>query len=325
MPEPSLPIDRRTLEVPAPNTVVSVGICAHNEEPRIGLLLDSLVSQAVPASFELREILVVASGCTDKTEQVIEERARQDPRIRMLREAERSGKASALNLILQEYGGDILVLLNADAFLPARALAPLLDSFREDPQILIACGAPLPNGEAEGIGRGVYEFLWRIHNRTLQTLSALNVANHCCDEFLAMRRGFVGSLPRQLVNDGAYLGVLASVRGHPVKFRRDAAVIVNTPWNLSALVMQRRRILRGHQQIRDFLGVPPSTLEGLVRGRPDLVVRILVSELRNHPWGLLHLLLVIVPLESIASLLAFADRVRGRAYDPVWSRVGRPS
>ena len=31
---------------------------------------------------------------------------------------------------------------------------------------------------------------WRLHNRRLQALSDQGLGNHCCDELMALRRGF---------------------------------------------------------------------------------------------------------------------------------------
>src|SRR5205807_9519513 len=84
---------------------------------------------------------------------------------------------------------------------------------------------------------------WRIHNRTLQTLSDLDAGNHCCDELMAMKRGFADSIPKDVVNDGSYFGVIAALRGSTVRFCRSAVVIVDTPSSLNGLLWQRRRIL----------------------------------------------------------------------------------
>jgi biofilm PGA synthesis N-glycosyltransferase PgaC len=86
-----------------PRVSVSVGVCAYNEADRVRVLLASLLPQAAQPPFVVNEILVVASGCTDGTEGVVRQFAAMDPRVRLIREPERLGKASALNLILSEY------------------------------------------------------------------------------------------------------------------------------------------------------------------------------------------------------------------------------
>lgn len=46
---------------------LSVGIMAYNEEANIGRLLGSVLGQRFTHGY-LKEIIVVASGCTDRTE-----------------------------------------------------------------------------------------------------------------------------------------------------------------------------------------------------------------------------------------------------------------
>src|SRR3989442_2466936 len=138
-------------------------------------LRESIQSQPVPEGVGLKEILVVASGCTDGTDILVEERAKKDPRVALIRESERRGKASALNLLLRRYGGDLLVLVNADATLLAGSLSQLIIPFIGHDDIQLACGAPVLHRSSSGLTDQVLELYWRLHNRTLDVLSARNM------------------------------------------------------------------------------------------------------------------------------------------------------
>jgi len=138
---------------------------------------------------------------------------------------------------------------------------------------------------------------------------------------MATRRGFVDSLPPDLINDGAYLGVLAALSGRTVRFCPEARVYVHTPRSVRGLVEQRRRILRGHRQIRHMLRRSPSTLERLSMRDPALAARILADEIRKRPLALPLLLLVALPLELASAVLAISDEFRGSGYTPVWPKV----
>jgi glycosyltransferase involved in cell wall biosynthesis len=52
---------------------LSVVVCAYNEEKSIGPLLENLMCQRTPPEVNDREIIVVASGCTDATVQVVKQ------------------------------------------------------------------------------------------------------------------------------------------------------------------------------------------------------------------------------------------------------------
>lgn len=301
--------------------IVSIGICAYNEARRISVLLDSLAGQSLPTDFAVGEILVVASGCTDGTDRIVEERAKADPRLTLIREPERRGKSFALNEILSRYHGDVLVLVNADARLLPGALFGLLQEFDGNDGIELACGFPSPDPSPNPVLDLIERVWWRLHNRTLQTLSDIGAGNHCCDELMAMRRGFADSIPRNVVNDGAYFGVLGSLRGITVRFCPSAIVIIETPSSLSGLVHQRRRIITGHHQVRSLLGRSPYTLQGLVQSRPAVAGRILVSELSDRPVQTFAFLGIAGPLEVLSHLLSFVDRIRNPDYRPTWPMV----
>ncbi len=305
-------------------TPVSIGICAYNEAERICALLESLLDQAVPEPLEITEILVVASGCSDGTEALVRDCASRDPRIRLISQPRRLGKASALNEILRLYSGQLLVLVNADARLAPDSLANLTRLFLEPAGAEVACGAPVLVTLGSRLPRYVEEIQWSIHNRSLEVLSQLGRGNHCCDELMAVRRGFVESLPSDLINDGAYLGVIAALRGHTVRFCAGAKVYVHGPRNLRGVLRQRRRVLLGHRQVRELLNRSPNTLEELVKRNPKLAVSILLSALREEPSYLGFFAFVLVPLELVSLVLATLDRAWTPLYSSVWAKVDDP-
>src|SRR6266478_9877439 len=97
---------------PMPMTC-SVGIMAYNEEGNIGPLLEAVTSQRLK-TVTITEIVVVASGCTDNTEAIVREWEKRDPRIRLLVQEKRAGKAAAINAYLPQTREKVVVLCSAD-------------------------------------------------------------------------------------------------------------------------------------------------------------------------------------------------------------------
>jgi biofilm PGA synthesis N-glycosyltransferase PgaC len=73
----------------------SVGIMAYNEEENIADAIDSVLDQELTSS-HVAELIVVASGCDDGTVPIVSEIAGRDPRVRLIEQPEREGKASAV-------------------------------------------------------------------------------------------------------------------------------------------------------------------------------------------------------------------------------------
>src|SRR2546429_4169539 len=108
----------------------SVGIMAYNEEANIGRTIRAVLEQQGP-SVRIVEVIVVASGCTDRTVGIVAEIAVQEPRVRLYTQEKREGKASAINLFLKQAISPVVALLGADVIPETSALeylcAPLKD------------------------------------------------------------------------------------------------------------------------------------------------------------------------------------------------------
>ena len=140
----------------------SMGVMAHNEEANIGLMLEAVVSQCT-ANVALTEIIVVASGCTDRTEAIVEDWVKRDQRIRLVVQAEREGKASAINCFLREAREKIVVLCGADLLPEAHALEELVAPFA-DPAVGMTAGRPVPVNDPGTFMGFAAHMLWDLHH-----------------------------------------------------------------------------------------------------------------------------------------------------------------
>ena len=110
---------------------VTVGICAFNEDKNIGQLHESVLhEQELPLE---SEVLIVCSGCTDNTVEIAQDYAKKDHRISVFIEEKRTGKASAVNQILQNARGTNISFISADT-LPHRNCFSNLTSKLQDPK-----------------------------------------------------------------------------------------------------------------------------------------------------------------------------------------------
>ena len=107
------------------DATISVIIPAHNEEGYIKKTLHSLKNQ----TYQNYETIVVANGCTDKTEEVVKRKVNEKLRLLSLPKANVSvaRNAGALNA-----NGSILLFLDADTTLEEDALKTIKDKFTEN-------------------------------------------------------------------------------------------------------------------------------------------------------------------------------------------------
>lgn len=283
----------------------SVGVMAYNEEGSIADALTSVLGQD-PGAGKLTELIVVASGCTDRTCDIVAGIARQDARVRLIEQENREGKASAINLFISAARSPILVMVSADVVVKAGSLATLLSHF-SDPAVGMVGGHPIPvNSESAFLGHAVH-LQWRLHDRIARKSPKLG-------EVVAFRN-VVPSIPLDTPVDEISIQALITQLGYRLVYEPQAVVYNRGPETVAEFLRQRRRIYAGHLQVRKRQGYTASTMS------PWRVVCALSrSGSFTTPRALLWSLGT-VGLEATARLLGVHDVIRRRGQH-VWQISG---
>jgi glycosyltransferase involved in cell wall biosynthesis len=235
---------------------VSVAVPAYNEERNIGLLIDSLRAQRTRRA-EIVEIVVVASGCTDRTAEIVRERAaRRGTRVRLIVEAERRGKVAAINTYL-EHGDphvEAICLCSADLLVAPDAVERLVQCLLINHDVGMCGARPMPtNGHGTFLGEAAH-FLWHMHHRVALEKPKLG-------EMIMLRSGIVKRLPRESAVDEATLESRVTAAGYVLAYVPESVVHNHAPRTLREFVRQRRRIAAGHYWLRDTFGYAVSTMD----------------------------------------------------------------
>ncbi len=248
-----------------------MGICAYNEEDNIGRLLQNvLYEQGLSVD---SEVLVVCSGCTDKTESIVQQFAAKDARVKGRFEPKRSGKASAINYILQNASGNTIFLVSADT-IPKQGMLPKLLAKLHLPNVGLVCGNPVPvNGKRSLVGR-IVQILWRFHGHVFEELNDAGQAKHASEAF-CIRKGIVTQIPPQTINDDGYIALTAKQKGWLIKFSPDAQVFMCGPQTYREYFEQRRRIIFGHFQLRKLTGQSSQYLAHMAPTQPMRTLKLL--------------------------------------------------
>ncbi|HEX7976085.1 MAG TPA: glycosyltransferase [Anaerolineales bacterium] len=283
-----------------------VGITAYNEEANIGRLLEALLAQQSRIA-KIVEIIVVASGCTDRTEDVVEGFMRRDPRIRLLRQAQREGKASAVNLLLRSTQCGIIALESADTIPLPETMDALMEPF-QDPKIGMVGGRPIPtNSPDHFMGYGVH-LLWKLHH-------LVSLHNPKMGELIAFRNVFQ-QIPMETAVDEASIEPLIIGQGMRLSYAPRAVVRNKGPETARDFIKQRRRIFVGHLYVKDTLGYKVSTLNSLRM----LWLFLINFQSEIQPWNWRHMFWApaIGLLETYVRILATYDYIFHHSQPYVW-------
>jgi biofilm PGA synthesis N-glycosyltransferase PgaC len=284
----------------------SVGIMAHNEEANIGRTIHAVLHQHGP-SVRIEEVIVVASGCTDRTVPLVAAIALQEPRVRLCIQEKREGKASAINLFLKQARSPIVVLIGADVLPEDAALNYLCAPF-QDPQIGMVGGRPVPvNDPATFMGYAVH-LLWRLHDRLARIHPKLG-------EVIAFRN-VISGIPTTSAVDEISIQALISQLGYQLLYEPACIVYNKGPLTIRDFLKQRRRIYAGHLQTREQQNYAAATMQAGPIVRQLLACRDFTLHPPKHVLWTLGALL----LEGYARLQGYYDYRRKRDHH-IWDMV----
>lgn len=238
---------------------VSIVVPAHNEAANIRRLLTALLEQQTRVA-RILEIVVVASGCTDETADVAREIGQGRPGMHVHVQERREGKVAAINayLKLRDPRAEVVVLCSADLDLQRDVVERLVLSLREQPNVGMVGGRPVPdNDPAELVGRMV-RLVWELHHRVSLEVPKMG-------EIVAFRAHLVEYVSELSVVDEASIEDIVRAKGYDLGYAQDAVVTNHGPETLGEYFEQRRRIARGHYWLEFAFGYDVATLDrGLI-------------------------------------------------------------
>jgi biofilm PGA synthesis N-glycosyltransferase PgaC len=289
-----------------PTVVCSIGVMAYNEERNIGNLLKALCAQELE-TVTIGEVAVVASGCTDNTECVVEDEIQCDARIRMLVQEQREGKMSAINLFLKNARHEVVVIINADVLPETDCIERLVGPFA-DPSVGITGGRPVAINERDSLPGFAAHLLWDMHHQ-------ISVTTPKMGELIAYRNFPEIEISPDTVDDEGIVEELVARKAMRKVYRPQAIVYLRGPTTVRDFVKRRRNIYAGHLQLRARTRYTPSTFGTLAVAR-----RLLVPLLRwtkGRPLDLLRMAGV-AGLELVARLLGAYDWYVLRRDHRIW-------
>jgi biofilm PGA synthesis N-glycosyltransferase PgaC len=302
-----------TLIEQTPLIKCSIGITAHNEEANIAEILRAMLSQRLHA-VEISEIIVVASGCTDRTVEIVQEFAAQEPRIQLHIQEKREGKTSAINVFLSHAREDICVLESGDTVPHEDAIENMVRMFA-DAAVGMTGAHKVPVNTPDHIVGFLSHLRLKMEHQLCLEIPRLG-------ELIAFRKVF-DQIPPDVAMDEAFVEALVIRRGLQVRYAPDAVVFNMGPATVNDFIKQRRRNHAGHLHLKAKYGYEVSSMES-----PRLL-KLAFDEI----WGALRLiwiLFVLAVLEGYARLLGWWDyRVHKRTqvvWDIAWTtkEVKRP-
>ena len=283
---------------------VSVGIPAHNEEANIEKLLNSLKKQRLN-TVAISEIIVIASGCTDKTIPLIKEYQKKWPIIKLIIEPERSGKSAAVNKFIDQAKEQICVLQSADTICDQNTIEELCAPFKDE-KIGMTGAHPIPTNNKNNFINYTVKQMWAMHHE-------IALKNPKCGELIAFRKVFK-SIPANSPVDEASIEKEIIQNGLKIIYTPNAIVYNKGPENIKDFINQRRRIAAGHLWLKKNHNHKIST------GKNSSVLKLTLKKfspnLKKDTW-----LIGMMSLEVLSRLLGHIDFKLSPNKHKIWKKI----
>jgi glycosyltransferase involved in cell wall biosynthesis len=228
---------------------VSIGIMAYNEESNIEKLLLDIQKQKLN-KISINDIIIVSSGSTDNTNKIVKDFSKKNKKTILIKQKERKGKYSAINLFLKKASSEILVLCSSDLKLKEDAIEKLCIHFNNK-SIGIVSSRPIPINDKNSFVGYTVNLQWYIHHK-------ISLSKPKFGELIAFRKLF-GKIKETAV-DEEHIAMLIlnkfKMKGH---YAKDAIIYNKGPETLEDMIRQQRRIHAGHLALKNKTGYQPSS------------------------------------------------------------------
>ena len=247
---------------------------------------------------------MVASGCTDNTEGIVCEFCERDSRVRLLTQKSREGKASAVNLFLQQATQDVLVLCSADVLPADGTIEKLVEPF-SDPEVGMTGARQIPVDDPSTFMGFAVHLQWYLHHE-------VSLRRPKMGELVAFRKA-LRRIPRWTAVDEASVESVIAGQGYKLVYVPDAILYNKGAETMGDFLSQRRHYYAGHLSVRKHLGYKVSTMGGLK------LLPLVLANLKLDPKVIVWTFAVIL-LEVYGRFLGWRDFRFGKRDHVIWER-----
>ena len=285
---------------------VTLIVPAHDEEEVIAGRLENLLELDYPP--EQLEIVVASDASADRTDEIVEELAAREPRVR-LRRWPRGGKLPALNKTVAETDSEVVAFTDANTTWAPDALRKLVSNFA-DQDVAYVCGR-LTLRAADGQNReGVY---WRYELWLRESESKLGSITGGNGAIYAIRRSDYVEPP---FGHDLSFPPLAVKRGRRAVYEPEAAAFEKPSAESAEEYRRKVRMLPWNWAFL-FTGRP---LRGV---SPIYAIEIFSHRHLRYGSGLLHVVLLATSIALVGQGFVYRVALAGQALWLLLAAVGR--
>lgn len=227
---------------------LTVCIPVYNEEKNITTCVNSVLNDLNTIE-QMWEVILCLSGCTDQTETVVRDTYSDHERIEVIIEQQRTGKANAVNLLVERASGNHLIFIDSDIILKPGSMKALLSGFHDDKTFLTA-GRLEPIIDRKTLFDSLNRLSLHYWHQFRLNYDQTDMLWSICGQLYCIKKEHMPEIPISIVNEDAYIGSRVIQCGGRVKYVPDAVAYIDYPHDLSSYFRQKIRTRAGWHQIK---------------------------------------------------------------------------
>lgn len=216
--------------------MISIIITSSNEINTIGKAIESVINQDFSEDYEL--IVVSPDNETLEIAKNYGVKFFKDPK---------KGKSYALNLILKEVRGDILILTDGDVYVSENSVNEILKFFKDE-RVGCVTGRPFPIEDKKNKYGYWANFLFESAHRMRKRLHEEKKFLECSGYLWAFRNGHIREFPCNVAED-TVIPYLFFEKGYKIGYAEKALVYVKNVDNWKDWINQKKRTSKGHETL----------------------------------------------------------------------------
>ncbi len=223
---------------------VSILIAAYNEEKVIKEKIINLSQLDYPA--DKIEFLIGSDGSSDRTVEI----AKNYSHIKNLRvfDLPRGGKVNALNIMLKEVKGEVLVFSDANSIYNSKAIQELVKYFKDDRIGCVSGQLRYKVDEISGHGAKSESTYWKYENWVKVLESKLGRLSGANGAIYAVRKDLIKEIKKGIINDDFYVATSVLQSGYDVILETEAVAYEEPNDEFNSQFKRHIRDGAGHYQ-----------------------------------------------------------------------------
>lgn len=225
--------------------MISIVITSFNEPKTIRKAIESFLNQELPKDYEL-----IVAAPDEETHNIVKNFQKKNKKIRLFKDPGK-GKSYAINLLLPELKGEIILLSDGDVNVSENSVKNILKEF-ENPKVGCVSGRPVSSNPKNDLFGYWSHLLCYAAHRLRQERNFQRKFLECSGYLWAFRNKVIKKFPLD-VGEDTIVPIMFYLKNYEIKYSPESLVYVKFPSNTKDFLKQKIRAAGAHDNIHKYI------------------------------------------------------------------------